>query len=61
MTVLHYLEREVQNTIQNKMEFMARGNSSYEEYVRICAEIKGLRYACDYIRSLSDKMELEDE
>lgn len=55
------VEGEINARIEAHTEYLMSGRCSHDEYIALCAEIKGLRYGYDYMKSLSDKMEHDDE
>lgn len=59
--LLALLDEEVNARIEGHITYLVTGRCSHDEYIALCAEIKGLRYGYDYMKSLSDKMENDDE
>ena len=62
MDAFEVLVQEIDEKVQQLQEFLAQGRAeNYEEYKRICGEIKGLLTARSHILDLKQRMESSDE
>ena len=62
MTALEIIVKEIDEKVQQLGQYVSSGNAtSYEEYKRLCGEIKGLLTARGYTLDLKKRMENSDE
>ena len=62
MDAFEVLTKEIDEKVQMLQGFIAEGRAeTYEEYKRICGEIKGLLTAKSYAFDLKQRMESADE
>lgn len=62
MTALEIIVKEIDEKVQQLGQYVSSGNAtSYEEYKRLCGEIKGLLTARGYTLDLKNRMENSDE
>ena len=62
MDAFEVLTKEIDEKVQMLQSFIAEGRAeSYEEYKRICGEIKGLSTARSYTLDLKQRMENADD
>jgi hypothetical protein len=62
MDVFEVLIQQTDEKVEQLKEHLAEGKaSSFEEYKRLCGEIRGLLLARGYVIDLQQKMEYSDE
>lgn len=62
MDIFDVLVKQMDDKIQQLQEAVTSGKSeTFEEYKRICGEIKGLLTARGYVLDLKDKVETSDD
>ena len=62
MTAFEVLVQELEEKVQQLQEFLAQGRAeSYEEYKKVCGEIKGLLMARGSALDLKQRLENSDE
>ena len=62
MDVIDVLVEQADDKVTQLKDFLAEGKAdSYEEYKRICGEIKGLLTARGYALDLKQRLEQSDE
>jgi hypothetical protein len=62
MDVFDVLREQVDEKVAQLKEHLSEGKAtSFEEYKRLCGEIRGLLLARGYITDLQQKMEYSDE
>ena len=61
-SALEILVEQLDDKVQQLQEHVSTGRpDTFEEYKKICGEIKGLLTAKDYILALQQRMEQSDE
>ena len=62
MDAFEVIVKEIDEKVQQLGEYVSSGNAtSFEEYKRLCGEIKGLLTARGYTLDLKKRMENSDE
>lgn len=62
MDAFEVLVKQLDEKIEQLSEYVSSGNAtSYEEYKRLCGEIRGLLIARGYTLDLKKRMESSDE
>lgn len=62
MDVFDVIVKEINEKVTQLSEYLSSGNAtSYEEYKRLCGEIRGLITARGYTLDLKTRMEKSDE
>jgi hypothetical protein len=62
MDVFEAISAKIQEKVDQLKESVAVGNiSSFDEYKRICGEIRGLLTARDYVLGLKQEMEQDND
>jgi len=62
MNALEVIVKEIDEKVQQLGEYVSSGNAnSFEEYKRLCGEIRGLLIARGYTLDLKNRMENSDE
>ena len=62
MTELEVIVEQTDDKVSQLKDFLAEGKcESFEDYKKICGEIRGLLIAKGYILDLKDRMENSDE
>jgi hypothetical protein len=62
MDVFDVIVKEIDEKVTQLSEYLSSGNAtSYEEYKRLCGEIRGLITARGYTLDLKTRMEKSDE
>jgi hypothetical protein len=62
MDAFDVLTQQVDEKVAQLKDFLSEGKAaSYEEYKKLCGEIRGLLIARGYVLDLKQKMELMDE
>jgi len=62
MNALEVIVKEIDEKVQQLGEYVSSGNAnSFEEYKRLCGEIRGLLIARGYTLDLKKRMENSDE
>jgi hypothetical protein len=62
MNVFEVLAKQIDEKIEQLQDFVSSGRpDTYEEYKRMCGEIRGLLIARGYILDLEKRMEHSDE
>ena len=62
MTALEAIIKEIDEKLAQLRDHLATGNvESFEEYKRLCGEIRGLLFARDYTISLQKNLEESDD
>jgi hypothetical protein len=61
-TALNHLARQLDEKVLQLQEALADGRiDTFEEYRRVCGEVKGLLTARNYALDLKQKLEISDE
>lgn len=60
-TVLHHLAKKMVEQREAVKEDLARGNTSLENYHKLCGVIRGLDYAKQTIEDLAESLEKGNE
>lgn len=62
MDVTDVIVNEIDEKVGNLKEFLAAGSvPSFEEYKRLCGEIRGLLAVREYVKDLKQNLENSDE
>ena len=62
MDAFEVLTQEIDEKVEQLQEFLAQGRAeSYEEYKKVCGEIKGLLTARSHVLDLKHRMENADD